>query len=75
MMLALKVKWGLVFHFLEMVRRKTVLFLETGKIKGPLEKPKVLVFQPVCKEVQILGFSKGASLVFTVTRIISHVAN
>lgn len=75
MMLALKMKWGLVFHFLEMVSRKTVLFLETGKIKGPLEMPKVLVFQPVCKEVQSLGFSKGASLVFTGTRIISHVAN
>lgn len=74
MMSALNVKWGLVFHFLEMVRRKTMLFLETGKIKGPLEKPKILVVQPVCKECQILRFSKGASLVFTVIRIISHVS-
>lgn len=52
-----------------------MLFLETGKIKGHVEKPKILVFQPVCKELQILRFSKGASLVFAVVRIISHVAN
>lgn len=75
MVSALNAKWGLVFHFLEMVRRKTVLFLETGKIKGHVEKPKIFLFQPVCKEMQILRFSKGASLVFAVIRIISHVAN
>lgn len=50
MMSAHNVSWGLRFHFLEMVKRKAVLFLETGKIKGHLEKPKILVFQPVCIE-------------------------
>lgn len=36
----------LVFYFLEMVNKETVLFLEIGKIKGYLEKPKIFVFQP-----------------------------
>lgn len=37
---------GLTFHFLEMAKRKAVLFPETGKIKGYLEKPKIFIFQP-----------------------------
>lgn len=35
---------GLVFYFLEMVNKEAVLFLEIGKIKGYLEKPKIFVF-------------------------------
>lgn len=38
---------GLVFHFLDMVRGKAVLFPETGQIKGCLEKLKIFIFQPV----------------------------
>ena len=46
MMSAHDIDGGLVFHFLELVNKKAVLFLEIGKIKGYLEKPKIFVFQP-----------------------------
>ena len=46
MMSAHDIDGGLVLHFLEMVNKKAVLFLEIGKIKGYLEKPKIFVFQP-----------------------------
>lgn len=45
MMSACNVNGGLVFYFLEMARRRAVLFLETAKIKGYLKKPKTVVSQ------------------------------
>lgn len=46
-MSARNVDGGLVFYFLEMVSGKAVLFLETGQIKGYLEKLKIFIFQLV----------------------------
>ena len=53
--------WGLTSHFLELVKRKTVLFLETGKIKGHLGKPRILIFQSGMAYPYPSDFSKGSS--------------
>lgn len=78
-MSACNVEGGLVFYFLEMVEGKAVLFLETGQIKGYLEKLKIFIFQPVSLTIVIgmpfsFSFSKGVSLICPI-RIALYLAN
>lgn len=79
-MSACNVNGGLVFYFLEMVKGKAVLFLETGQIKGYLEKLKIFYLSAcslnhtmICMPFPF-SLSKGISLTCPV-RIALYLAN
>lgn len=77
MMSAHSVNGGLGFNFLEMVKRTAVLFLETVRIKGYLEKPKMFSACSLKPRVMcpfLLAFPV-CSLICTARRIALYLVN